>query len=378
MAFEGFVFSDETCDLSDEEYRSACCTLDAVDRLIADRTRDALSHPEEAQFFLPDEGWHPESQPSFELDGSTKNAQTSYHLLALKDRDIIKKMRLYCHAFTGYQLATMEFADNRPWVSEKLPDDWDDTLRRLVGPPDQSVFDYVRVSNALPNSLRITPPRKFGEIGWLWDGKIINRDTVSYLERLCLMEENGVLERLTKRQRDKGVINIVEIGGGYGGLAYFLSLIFGENVQYTIVDIPESLAFSAIYLSTLLPHVNHQIYSDADLVGGQSEPGFTYLTNTLCSGWTREAPSADLVINTLSLSEMSDIQIEGYCKHISSIIGDTGLFFEQNHQTDHQGPGGIPPAHFNNLQKCHSEILGDSYPQRRGQANLWVNATYQG
>ena len=107
MGLDGFVFSDETSDLSDDEYRSACRTLNAIERLIEDRTRETLSNPEEACFFLPDEGWHPESQPSFELDGSTRNAQTSYNLLALKDRDIIKKMRLYCHAFTGYQLATL-------------------------------------------------------------------------------------------------------------------------------------------------------------------------------------------------------------------------------------------------------------------------------
>ena len=378
LALEGFVFSDETSDLSDDEYRSACRTLGAIDRLIAERTREALTNPEEARFFLPDEGWHPESQPSFELDGSTRNAQTSYNLLASKDRDIIKKMRLYCHAFTGYQLATLEFAANRPWVSEKLPDNWDDTLRRLAGPPDQSVFDYVRVSNALPESLRITPPRRFGEIGWLWDGKIINTDTESYLERLCLMEENGVLDWLNRRHNDKGIINIVEIGGGYGGLAYFLSLIFGKNVQYSIMDIPESLAFSAIYLSILLPQAVHQIYSKANPVGGQLKPGFTYVSNALCSAWTREAPSADLVINTLSLSEMSDRQIEGYCNHIASIIGNTGIFFEQNHQSDHQGPGGIPPSHFKNLKKCQSDILEDSYPQRRGQANLWVNPAYKG
>ena len=239
------------------------------------------------------------------------------------------------------------------------------------------MFDYVRVSNALPEPLRITPPRRFGEIGWLWDGKIINSDTVSYLERLCLMEENGVLDWLNKRQRDNGTINIVEIGGGYGGLAYFLSLIFGENLQYSIIDIPESLAFSAIYLTILLPQTGHRICSQATPVSGQSTPVFTYVPNTLCSLWIHEAPTADLVINTLSLSEMSDRQIEQYCKHISNIIGNTGIFFEQNHQSDHQGPGGIPPAHFKNLKKCKSDILGDNYPQRRGQANLWVNPTYE-
>ena len=50
---------------------------------------------------------------------------------------------------------------------------------------------------------------------------------------------------------------------------------------------------------------------------------------------------------------------------------NTGIFFEQNHQSDHQGPG-IPYAHFKNL-KCQSNILGNNYLQRRGQANLWVN-----
>ena len=187
MTFNGFVFSEDTSALSDEEYRVACSLLDAVEACIINRTRLVTNDPGRAKLIMPDDGWHPESQPSFEFDGSTKNAQTSYHLLASKDRDIIRKLRLYSQAFTGYQLATLEYAKERPWVSRKLPDNWDETLAYLAGPPDQSVFDYVRVSSALPNELRITPPQKFGEIGWIWDEKIINDDTYAYLERFCLV-----------------------------------------------------------------------------------------------------------------------------------------------------------------------------------------------
>ena len=74
----------------------------------------------------------------------------------------------------------------------------------------------------LPEPLRITPPREdLEKSAGFWDGKIINSDTESYLERLCLMQENGVLDWLTKRQHDNGTINIVEIGGGYGGSPIF-------------------------------------------------------------------------------------------------------------------------------------------------------------
>ena len=377
MGFGGFIFSEDTSDLSNGEYQLACRTLDAISRIMVERTRLAITHPDQAKIFMPDEGWHPESQPSFELDGSTQNAQTSYELLAEKDRDIIRKMRLYSHAFTGYQLATLEFAAQRPWVSDKLPEDWDNSLRRLAGPPDQSVFEYVKVASALPRHLRITPPMKFGEIGWLWDGKIVNYDTASYLERICLLEENGILRLLASRQNESGIVNIVEIGGGYGGLAYFLSVILGKSIRYTIIDIPESLAFSATYLSILFPQADHKIYSNNSNIPKNFSPGYGFLPNMFCSSWSAGTPPVDLVINTLSLSEMSDRQIEEYCKDISNMIGTSGIFFEQNHQLDHRGPGGIPPSHFKLLRKCHSDILTDTYPQKRGQANLWVNQEYK-
>jgi len=376
MGYEGFAFSEETSDLSDAEFERALEVLAMVAKTIELRDRMAEADPHAAKIFLPDEGWHPDSQPSFELDGSTKNAQTSYALLASGDRDIIRKMRLYGHAYTGYQLATLEFAQKRPWLSKKLPDNWDEILSFLAGPPDQSVFDYAAVANALPPELRATPPRKFGEIGWIMDGVIVNDDTYAYLERLCLMAENRLITRLQDRLAQNGNLKIVEIGGGYGGLAYHLLNFFGQKVHYGIIDIPESLAFSGIYLSTMFPDLPAEIATTAEARLNFENPCMSFIPNMIYRETLAGAGPVDLVINTLSLSEMSDAQIKDYCGGVQTLIGNTGLFFEQNHQTDHRGPGGFLVDYFTNLKKCETNILPESFPERRGDANLWVNAGF--
>jgi hypothetical protein len=75
---------------------------------------------------------------------------------------------------------------------------------------------------------------------------------------------------------------------------------------------------------------------------------------------------------------MSDAQIDDYCRAVSRWIGTRGIFFEQNHQSDHLGPGDVPPLYLKNLRKCVTQLLPASFPARRGDANLWVNASYRG
>ncbi len=378
MTFQGFVFSEETSTLTDDEFARACTVLDWSDEAITRRDAMAAEYPKSVPVILPDAGWHPESQPSFELDGTTHNAQTSYRLLARRERDIVRKMRLYGHSFTGYQLATLDLAERRPWVSRKLPDDWDNTLRFLAGRPDQSVLDYVSVAGALPERLRARPPRKFGEIGWLIDGTIVSDDTQSYQERLCLMYENGLIDLLDRRLAERSPLRVVEIGGGYGGLAYHLMNAFERKLRYAIVDIPESLAFAGIYLSTLFPELDNVFVGESGPIELPDTPGFTFIANMDHGRLNLGGSDADLALNTLSLSEMSDAQIEDYCKAVSSWIGERGIFFEQNHQSNHQGPGNVPPRFLKLLHKCSSNLLSESFPMRRGDANFWVNATYRG
>ena len=110
MAYQGFVFSEETSHLSDPEFLNTLKYLDVAANAIKLRKHLAQKDPTAAFIFNPDALWHPATKGTFEHDGSTKNSNTSFRLLALRDRDIIRKMRLYCQAFTGYQLATLEMA----------------------------------------------------------------------------------------------------------------------------------------------------------------------------------------------------------------------------------------------------------------------------
>jgi len=376
MAYQGFVFSDETASLSEAEYSRALGNLDKVAELLELRKALSERNPEKAAIINPDSGWHPGAQLSFEQDNATKNFRTSYDLLARGDRDIIRKMRLYGHVFTGYQLATLEQASKRPWLSEKLPDDWDDTLRRLAGPPLQSVFDYVSVAYALPDELRISPPRKFGEIGWQFDDVIVNDDAYGYQQLFSLMFENGLIDLLKDRFAEKGTLRILEIGGGYGALAYHITQLFDQKVHYAIVDIPESLAFSSIYCSTLLPEMKCAFVEDTDPFYLEDEPGLTFIPNMLYDQLAADDSPLDLCLNTLSLAEMSVVQIKDYLESIKRFIGSTGIFFEQNHQNTDVCLGEIFPRYFKNLRRCETELVR-TYPERRGEANLWVNFSFE-
>lgn len=375
MDYQGFVFSDETSSLNDEEFNGALDCLAQIEDAINLRDHRSKSDPEAAIIFNPDAGWHPKGRLSIEPDGGTKNGNTSYDLLTRADREIISKMRLYSQVFTGHQLATLEGAGIRPWIAEKLPRDWDNTLRYLAGPPTASVKNYISLAYALPPELRIVPPRKFGEIGWMYDNVIINDDAYGYQQLFSLMYENGLIEMLMDRLKENGCLRIVEIGGGYGALAYYLIRLFGHRVHYMVVDIPESLAFSSIYCRTLLPDMSYRFIGDEAPFSLGNKPGLTFVPNTLYKNLSADDGSVDLCLNTLSLAEMSLVQIEDYLASISRFIGSTGIFFEQNHQNNAVELGEQTPRYLKNMRRCETNLV-PTYPQRRGQANIWVNANF--
>lgn len=164
-----------------------------------------------------------------------------------------------------------------------------------------------------------------GEHGWIVDGRVINLDTCAYQERITALFESGELKK-TKGAR------ILEIGGGYGALARSLSQMVGAK-EYVICDLPESLLFSGLYL-TLSEAGPVQVTGDAYRPTNK----FVLLPNYklhLLSG------HFDLVINTISMSEMTEYQVTTYAERIVPLIGDSGAFFEQN-STD-SGPETAKP-----------------------------------
>lgn len=194
--------------------------------------------------------------------------------------------------------------------------------------PDMlAVAQYRNFHEHLPAYLQISPAPLMGESGWMMDGVIVNYDTMAYWERLAILYQTGLLDRNSPRCL-KSRARILEIGGGYGGLAHLLRTAIG-TVEYTIVDLPESLIYSAMYLSACF------------------EDGFRFIPNYRFRELAGER--FDLVINTLSMSEMSEKQVRAYCRQLA---GMTPRFFEQNHDCRNIGLG--------NAQ----DIIGDYFPAR--------------
>ena len=72
---------------------------------------------------------------------------------------------------------------------------------------------FPRLIEGLPDDLVCRPPARFGEVGWLVGGGVVNRDTIAYQERLCLMHQFGIID-LLRGLDSNGSVRIIEIGGG--------------------------------------------------------------------------------------------------------------------------------------------------------------------
>ncbi len=245
-------------------------------------------------------------------------------------------------------------------------------LSRLAGPVRTEVFQTISIADKLPPNLRLRPPKKFGEIGWWVSGQIVNHDLLGYQQIISLMFENGIIELLDERLKNNEIIRIVEIGGGYGALAFYLCQIFNMRIKYSIIDIPESLAFSSVYCSSIPFDVPTVLIEKTEKDQLIDQPCCEFIPNVYSSVLEDRDTVVDLCINTLSLVEMSPDQVEHYCTLIQKLIGKTGMFFEQNRSSNELALKSIFPKYFKKIRKCYSNLF-THYKNFRGEANLWAN-----
>lgn len=288
------------------------------------------------------------------------------------DRDVLNSLRLFTQHFTGYRLVDMDFAEGRPFPSV-VPPGLDEKIAAIDAKPAGFLDRYAAMASAMPSDLCISPPNRFGEIGWNVDDVIVSWDTIVYMERMALLYEHGVIDRLREIATDRPV-RILEIGGGYGGLGYYLRKAI-PNSRYVIVDLPESLVFSGIYGSITDPGQKH-VYCDSRSTNeayAASTPGYTFVSNFHFDRLVETNAPFDLAINTLSMSEMSKQQVEHYCQGISKLIGESGQFFEQNQDNRHLGvldARQIIQPFFKNQKVLTSTIVPGL---TQGCAHLWSN-----
>lgn len=304
--------------------------------------------------------------PAFAMPAANWNSPANsflkcYERIASLKWEEVQFLRIRAQNFSGNSLIAMrEGRGLRGFdaISLGFEADWDDEKRENV------IRHWKKLTKRLPPYLVLHAPNALGECGWWYKDTLLNIDVVDYQERINLLSKSGIVDRFANRAP-----RILEIGGGYGAICHALCKILRPS-QYVICDLPESLLFSGLYMA---------LTSDANvrLAIGSGERAPTrrreilLLPNYLAQPVLSDQ-RFDIVINTLSMSEMSEHQVKTYGAIIAKAIGRDGVFFEQNHDNRHLGLIDCG-EHLAPFFKTKTIIEPGEIPSTRGVPVLWSN-----
>jgi hypothetical protein len=223
---------------------------------------------------------------------------------------------------------------------------------------DWQLFAFSRAARGVPAEYLCEMPRDMG--GILLGRYLVNLESASYQERLQILYRTRLLDRLKQKLRP----TIVEIGGGFGALAFCIKRIVPE-ARYVIVDLPGSLVHSACWLAQWCPASRIAVYQPESSV---PTADFVLMPHTTFSGALEL--SIDLAINTLSFSEMSAETVADYASQIAKRLTLDGVLFEQNFDNSrYRDPRFCNPAIALQQHFSHRLIVPGKY--WRGVPSVW-------
>ena len=167
------------------------------------------------------------------------------------------------------------------------------------------------------NGLFVPESPRLGGFGHIVDGDLVNLDTLKFYEVLIGLDRCHVVDHLRETARR---LTVVEIGAGWGGLAYQFKTLF-PNTTYVIVDLPPTMLFSMVYLKAMFPDSTAAIYGETStdaLFTGPDAPDFVFVPAFAATEF--RFPTPDLAINVASFQEMNNEQVMGYV----NILADAG------------------------------------------------------
>jgi len=207
---------------------------------------------------------------------------------------IVRKLREHCYHITG--LRSYEYRHHHAHKARAFAN----KLEALRGEDKNDLF--------LPEE------RELGGFGHNIDGQLVNIDTLKFYESLIAMDHGELLQNLQSQVSNGKRPIVVEIGGGWGGFGYQIKKIVPE-ITYVIIDLPQTLLFSATYLKTLFPQAVVFMYGESDLDDAMTNLeryDFVFLPHYFVDD--HQLPRIDLAVNMISFQEMTTGQVSGYIK----------------------------------------------------------------
>lgn len=296
---------------------------------IDERARDVVPRVREAIAVMRNADTHFAARPSGMW---RENVKAFDYLLEGADLSPFEKLRHHTHHITGDPGRKLpRILSGRPRVSNKLFE-----LAHRMGLLDSRAEramhfrTWLRATSASRPLLDVVrePPVLGGDeiASSVIDGRPYNFETARFLVELVNIAEWGAVPF------DRSGLRIMDIGSGWGGLAYFLRAVFPDS-HITLVDLPETFVFSIPYLMLTDPEKTFYIPEGRGLGDSSAAGRFDYAFFSPGALEQLPARSFDLVINTGSMAEMSEEQVLYYVSHIKRI--GRGAFFSLNE--DRQG-----------------------------------------
>jgi hypothetical protein len=263
----------------------------------------------------------------------------------------INYLRLHA-PFAGYHLPILDRLDER-----RFPDDWGDEFIRgtIASAIPHDIVDIL--AKRLPARDRLLPlvpeyldhirhvpkryivriPRMLGEMGIEVHGVLVNADVILSQSRINGMLCSGVLDKLDLDIARRGRIRVLEIGPGYGAMAYALKGIFGDRLEYVGIDLPSSLYYSLLYLGSTSSWAGCHLLRPGEKMPERFD--FAFVVNYLTEEFANSIGPVDMAFNCMSFPEMSPAQVGSYGRLLRQVLRKDGVIFDENaankpHHTD--------------------------------------------
>jgi hypothetical protein len=117
---------------------------------------------------------------------------------------------------------------------------------------------------------------------------------------------------------------IAEIGGGFGGMAYYL-LRDRPNVSYCDFDVPESIALSSYYLLKAFPHLRFLLYGEQELAK-ESIAQVDVVLMPIFELANMPAGSIDVTFSSHAISDVSPQAMTEYMNNIADMTRSAFLY----------------------------------------------------
>ena len=165
---------------------------------------------------------------------------------------------------------------------------------------------------------------------------------------------------------DTDIPTVIEIGGGVGLFAYFLTR--NHDIHYIDYDLPEISITCQYYLMKAFPNKKFLLYGEEP-----TEDNYDYILMPHFELPNLSDDSADVFVNFHSLSEMNLDTVKEYMRHISRAT--KGYFYHENSIYPIVPLGSIGELH--EIVANQFDVPTDRFTLLNTMANIWAENVYR-